>query len=417
MDTEIKRRYPRLRKYAIPAFILIALVIAIIWALAASKTTSYNTDKENLMVREVTEGEFNDYIHLSGKVETGIIVQVSALETGIVDHKLVEEGAMVSEGDVILTLRNPLLRQQILDSESQLAEKQNMLRDTELAMEKDRLQVKRDILSARTELNRKRRIADQQRSLLKEDLTSREEYLIAQEDYELAKENLRLLEDRLRQDSAYRSVQVAMMRESLHNMQENFLLVRQRADNLNIRATHSGQLGSLTAEIGQNISAGQQVGQINILDNYKLTVLIDEHYIDRVEPGLKGKAGRPGKEFDVTVAKVYPEVVDGMFKADLAISGVTPEKPRVGQSYPVDILLGSPSRALMIEKGTFFQSSGGKYVYVMDSDGKSAHKRAVTLGRRNPRHYEVLEGLSPGEKVIISSYTDFGEADVIKIKD
>ncbi|MDE6749101.1 MAG: HlyD family efflux transporter periplasmic adaptor subunit, partial [Lachnospiraceae bacterium] len=387
------------------------------WAVTASKTTSFKTDKENLMVREVTEGEFNDYIHLAGKVETGLIVQVSALETGIVDQKLVEEGAMVSEGDIILTLRNPLLRQQILDSESQLAEKQNMLRDTELAMENDRLQVKRDILSARTELNRKRRIAEQQRSLLNEDLTSREEYLTAQEDYDLAKENLKLLEDRLRQDSAYRSVQVAMMRESLHNMQENFMLVRQRAENLNVRATYSGQLGSLTAEIGQNISAGQQVGQINILDNYKLTVQIDEHYIDRVEPGLAGKASRQGKEFDVTVAKVYPEVVNGTFKADLAIIGTTPEKPRVGQTYPVDILLGSPSKAIMIDKGTFFQSSGGKYVYVMDSDGKTARKREVSLGRRNPRYYEVLEGLSPGEKVIISSYSDFGEADEIKIKD
>ncbi len=417
MDTEIRRKYPWLRKYGILAALIIILVIAIVWAVMATKTTSYKTDKENLMIREVTEGEFNDYIHLNGKVETGVIVQVSALETGIVEQKLVEEGAMVNEGDIILTLRNPLLRQQILDSESQLAEKQNMLRDTELAMENNRLQVKRDILSARTELNRKRRLADQQNALLKEDLTSREEALTAQEDYELAKQNLRLLEDRLRQDSAYRTVQLAMMRESLHNMQENFMLVRQRADNLNVRATHSGQLGSLTAEIGQNISAGQQVGQINILDNYKLTVQIDEHYIDRIEPGLHGKASRQGKEFDVEVAKVYPEVVNGTFKADLAITGSSPEKPRVGQTYPVDILLGGPSKAIMIDKGTFFQSSGGKYVYVMDTDGKTARRREVSLGRRNPRYYEVLEGLAPGEKVIVSSYSDFGEADVIKIKD
>ncbi len=415
MDTEIKRKYPRLRKYAVIAGTSIILLGAIVWAVLATRTTSYKTDSDNIVVREVTEGEFDDYIHLSGKVETGVIVQVSAMETGIVDQKLVEEGAMVNEGDIILTLRNPLLRQQILDSESQLAEKQNMLRDTELAMEKDRLQVKRDILSAKTELNRKRRVAEQQSALLKEDLTSREESLIAQEDYELAKENLKLLEDRLRQDSVYRSVQLAMMRESLHNMQENFKLVRQRADNLNVRATYSGQLGSLTAEIGQNISAGQQVGQINILDNYKLSVKIDEHYIDRIGPGLKGKASRQGKEFEVAVAKVYPEVTEGTFKVDLAIAGNTPEKPRVGQTYPVDIILGNPSKAIIIEKGTFFQNTGGKYVYVMDPDGKNARKREVKLGRRNPRYYEVLEGLSPGEKVIVSSYTDFGEADQIKI--
>lgn len=417
MDTEIKRRNPRLRKYALPVIFAIAVITAIGWAIIASQTTSYRADYRNLMVREVKEGEFNDYVHLSGKVETGVIVQVSALETGIVEQKLVEEGAMVNEGDIILTLRNPLLRQQILDSESQLAERQNMLRDTELAMEKERLQVKRDILAARTELNRKRRVAEQQKSLFDENLTSREEYLTAREDCELAKENLKLLEDRLRQDSLYRSVQVSMMRESLNNMQENFMLVRQRADNLNVRATHSGQLGSLTAELGQNISSGQQVGQINILDNYKLTVQIDEHYIDRVEPGLSGKASRQGKEFGIEVAKVYPEVVNGQFKADLAITGSLPEKPRVGQSYPVDIQLGSPVRAVMIDKGSFFQSSGGKYVYVMSADGKSAERRDIKLGRRNPQYYEVLEGLVPGEKVIVSSYNDYGEADRLKIKD
>lgn len=417
MDTEIKQRFPKLRKYGLPVLLCIVIVLAIIWAVIASQKTSYNTDYRNLMVREVTEGEFDDYIHLTGKVETGVIVQVSALETGVVEKKLVEEGAMVNEGDIILTLHNPLLRQQILDSESQLAEKQNMLRDTELAMEKDRLQVRRDILSAKTELNRKQRAAEQQKSLMQENLTSREEYLNANEDYELAKENLKLLEDRLRQDSTYRSIQVAMMQESLHNMQENFMLVRQRADNLNIRASHSGQLGSLTAEIGQNISAGQQVGQINILDDYKLTVSIDEHYIDRIESGLQGKASRQGKEFDVTVSKVYPEVVNGQFKADLAITAATPVNMRVGQTYPVDILMGSPEKAVMIDKGSFFQSSGGKYVYVMSPDGKSAEKREVKLGRRNPKYYEVIEGLSPGEKVIVSSYSDFGEADRIKIND
>lgn len=415
MDIEIKPRFPLLRKYGWITAIAILLIVAVAWAVKTSGTTSYKADYRSLTTDEVIEGEFNDYIRLSGKVETGIIVQVSALETGVVESKLVEEGAMVKEGDIILTLRNPLLRQQILDSESQLAEKQNMLRDTELALETQRLQVRRDILTARTEVNRKRRAADQQKTLLDERLTSREEYTKAQEDYQLAVENLKLLEDRLRQDSLYRSVQVGMMRESLHNMQENFRLVRQRADNLNVRATHNGQLGSLNAEIGQNITSGQQIGQINILDNYKLTVNIDEHYIDRVTPGLQGKASRQGKEFDVSVRKVYPEVVDGKFRADLDIEGRMPENLRVGQTYPIDLLLGQPERTLMIAKGTFFQSSGGKYVYVMDPDGKSATKREITIGRRNPQFYEILEGLSPGETVITSSYSNFGNVDRIDI--
>lgn len=379
--------------------------------------TVSHADRDDIITGEAVSGSFNDYIRLSGSVETGVTVQVSALETGIVETIRVEEGAMVSEGDVILTLRNPLLRQQILDSESQLAEKQNMLRDTEIAMEKERLQLRRDILTARTELNRHQREASRQQVLFDENLTSREEYLRAQEDCRLARENLTLLQDRLRQDSLYRSVQVAMMQESLQNMRENFNLVRQRAGNLDVTASHSGQLGSLTAVLGQNIVAGQQVGQINILDNYKIAVRIDEHYIDRITPGLKGTIERKGTLYGVTVRKVYPEVSEGQFRADLTPDSVMPDNARVGQTYGIDLLLGEPSQAVMVPKGAFFHTTGGKWVYVLSPDGKSASRREISIGRQNPRYYEVLSGLSPGERIIISSYKSFGDADRLEISD
>lgn len=417
MDIEIKQKHPVLKKYGWAAAITVAITAASVWAWKASSSSSYSADSAGITIGEATLGSFNDYIRINGKVETGVIVQVSALETGIVETKWVEEGAMVNAGDIILTLRNPNLQQQILDSESQLAERQNMLRDTEIAMEKDRLQIKQDLLAARTDLNRKRRVAQQQSTLYKENLTSREEYLKAQEDCQLAQENLNLLQSRQRQDSLYRSVQVSMMRESLHNMQENFSLVRQRADNLNIRASHSGQLGSLNAELGQNIASGQQIGQINILDNYKLSVNIDEHYIDRVSPGLKGKAKRQGQEFALTIRKVYPEVTDGHFRADLVIDGALPDKMRVGQTYPIDLLLGEPSEAVMVPKGSFFQDTGGRWAYVLDSDGKTATRREIKIGRQNPQYYEVLEGLEPGERIITSSYSAFGDADRVIIKD
>ena len=413
MDTEIKQKYPLLRKYGWMAAGGLILAGAIAWAIASSGKSSYHADASGILTGEVEKATFDDFVRLTGKVETGTIVQVSALESGIVEKKWVEEGAFVNEGDLILTLNNPNLRQQILDSESQLAEKQNMLRDTELAMEKERLQIRQDILSAKTALNQKRRLNEQQSELYKEKLTSREEYLKAKEEYELAKENLKLLENRQRQDSVYREVQIAMMRESLHNMQENFMLVRQRADNLNIRASHSGQLGSLNAELGQNIPAGQQVGQINILDNYKLAVSIDEHYIDRVSPGLTATASKNGNNFDLTLKKVYPEVTNGQFKADLVIDGDMPEKIRVGQSFPIDLKLGESTESIIVPRGSFFQNTGGKWVYVLDNDGKTAHKREIKIGRQNPKYYEVLEGLTPGEKIIISSYSGYGDADKI----
>lgn len=410
MDKEIKPKYGRIKKYGIIGAVVVLIVAAAIFAAGRVGESTYKVAADSITTAEVTQGMFNDFIRVNGHVETGVIVQVSALESGIVEHKWVEEGADVQPGDIIVTLQNPNLRQQILDSESQLAEKQNMLRDTEIAMEKERTQVKQDLLSARTDYVRKQRVMKQKETLYKEKLISREEYLQAREDCELARQNLVLLQERQRQDSLYRQVQVSMMRESLHNMQENFNLVRQRADNLNIRASHSGQLGTLSVELGQNVGAGQQIGQINILDNYKITVQIDEHYIDRVETGLRGKVERQGKQYDVTLFKVYPEVANGMFRADLRIEGALPENIRVGQTYYINLQLGEPTEAVLVPRGAFFQSTGGHQAYVLSEDGKSATLRDIRIGRQNTQYYEVLEGLHPGERIITSSYKNFGNA-------
>lgn len=410
MDKEIKPKYGRIKKYGIIGAVVVLIVAAAIFAAGRVGESTYKVEADSITTAEVTQGMFNDFIRVNGHVETGVIVQVSALESGIVEHKWVEEGADVQPGDIIVTLQNPNLRQQILDSESQLAEKQNMLRDTEIAMEKERTQVKQDLLSARTDYVRKQRVMKQKDTLYKEKLISREEYLQAREDCELARQNLVLLQERQRQDSLYRQVQVSMMRESLHNMQENFNLVRQRADNLNIRASHSGQLGTLSVELGQNVGAGQQIGQINILDNYKITVQIDEHYIDRVETGLRGKVERQGKQYDVTLFKVYPEVANGMFRADLRIEGALPENIRVGQTYYINLQLGEPAEAVLVPRGAFFQSTGGHQAYVLSEDGKSATLRDIRIGRQNTQYYEVLEGLHPGERIITSSYKNFGNA-------
>ena len=410
MDKEIKPKYGRIKKYGIIGAVAVLIVAAAIFAAGRVRESTYKVEADSITTAEVTQGMFNDFIRVNGHVETGVIVQVSALESGIVEHKWVEEGADVQPGDIIVTLQNPNLRQQILDSESQLAEKQNMLRDTEIAMEKERTQVKQDLLSARTDYVRKQRVMKQKETLYKEKLISREEYLQAREDCELARQNLTLLQERQRQDSLYRQVQVSMMRESLHNMQENFNLVRQRADNLNIRASHSGQLGTLSVELGQNVGAGQQIGQINILDNYKITVQIDEHYIDRVETGLRGKVERQGKQYDVTLFKVYPEVANGMFRADLRIEGALPENIRVGQTYYINLQLGEPTEAVLVPRGAFFQSTGGHQAYVLSEAGKTATLRDIRIGRQNTQYYEVLEGLHPGERIITSSYKNFGNA-------
>ncbi len=417
MDREIKKRHPRLRKILIITASSLLLTGVIIYAVSRATTSVYRADSSAMTFGEVMEGDFNDYISLTGKVETGTTVQISAIETGIVESKPVEEGAVVNEGDIIITLRNPNLQQQILDSESQLAERQNMLRDTEIAMEKERLQLKQDLLATQMEANRMRRICLQQKTLYDEHLTSREDYLKAQEDSELADEKMKLLKERIHQDSLYRSVQIGMMKESLDNMRRNFELVRQRANNLNIRASHSGQLGALNAELGQNIPAGQQVGQINILGNFKIAANIDEHYIDRVAKGLSGTMERNNRNYKLIISKIYPEVTSGQFRADLTFDSSMPENIRVGQTYHINLQLGDPVKAIMVPRGSFFQTTGGHWAYVMEPDGRSAVKRKISIGRQNPRFYEVTGGLRPGEKIITSSYSAYGESDRIILRD
>lgn len=415
MDKEIKPKYGKIRKYGIVGAVAVLVAVAMVIAIGKVGESTYKVDADSVTTAEVKQGLFNDFIRVNGHVETGVIVQVSALESGIVEHKWVEEGAMVQAGDIIVTLQNPNLRQQILDSESQLAEKQNMLRDTEIAMEKERVQVKHDLLNTRMDHVRKQRVMKQKETLYKEKFVPREEYLQAKEDCELARQSLALLKERQHQDSLYRQVQVAMMRESLHNMQENFNLVRQRADNLNIRASHSGQLGTLDVELGQNVGGGQQIGQLNILDDYKIVVKIDEHYIDRVETGLQGKVERQGKKYDVTLCKVYPEVTEGSFKADLKLEGEMPENIRVGQTYYINLQLGEPTESVLVPRGAFFQSTGGHKAYVLSQDGKSATLRDIRIGRQNPQYYEVLEGLEPGERIITSSCKNFGNATNLRL--
>lgn len=416
MDRPTSQRIsPRTRRIALWTAAALALAAFAIFAALRLSSPSYTARRDNLTFGAVSQGPFREYLRINGQIETGTSVRISALESGIVETKWVEEGAEVSPGDIILTLRNPLLRQQILDSESQLAEKQNMLRDTELAMEQERLDLRRQLLEATTNLRRMARARDQQRALYDEDLTSREEYLRACEDYDLALESHKLLADRLSRDSAYRAIQIGMMRESLDNMRENFALVRSRAENLDIRASHAGQLGSLAAEIGQNIPAGTEIGQINILDRYKVVAKIDEHYIDRVSTGLHAAVERGGRRFDLSVAKVYPEVEGGKFRADLTFDGPLPENIRVGQTYYLTIETGEGSEdAILIPRGAFAQISGGKYVYVVNPDGHSASRREIEIGRQNPDFYEVISGLAPGEEIITGSYREFGDAKEIR---
>ena len=400
-------------KKALPYWFGGFMAIFILWLIFRDDSSTLRVNAETLTINEVRAGEFNDYIRISGQVHPMTTIQLSPRESGIVEEIVIEEGTQVKAGDVIIRLSNDDLDMEILNSEANLAEKENALRNTMIQMEQEKMQLSLNILELETEVKRKGRTLESQKRLFEDGLIGKEEYLRSEEDYTLYCKKLEVTRARAEQDSMYRSVQIQQMEESLKNMKINMQRIRNRKENLAVKAPIDGELGLLEVVLGQSIGSGAKIGQINALGSYKIEALIDEHYIDRVSAGLTATFERQSETFDAVIRKVYPEVRSGKFQADFRFSGEQPLNIRTGQTYYLNLQLGQPERAILIPRGTFYQKTGGKWIYVVSPEGDKAVKREIRIGRQNPQFYEVLEGLEPGEKVITSGYDNFGDNEVL----
>ena len=409
------------------------LLVILCWLIFGNHASTLKVNKDELTVSDVSRTEFKDYVRTNGQAMPIQVVQGSPEEGGIVIEKVVEEGSMVHKGDVIVRLSNSNLDLQILNAEAELAEKQNLLRNTQVAMQQDRLNNQTAQAQLEMDTHRKQRTYEQNKRLYQEKLISKEDYMQSQEDYQLSAKKRSLVSKRLKQDSLYRSVQMDQMEDNLQNMRRNVVLVRQRKDKLEVRSAIDGELGLLDVELGQSIQPGQKIGQLNDLSDYKVQAQIDEHYIDRVRQGLtatftRGERQRVGttsgkdggtsgiKQYRLQVRKVYPEVRDGKFRCDFIFKGERPENIRTGQTYYIDLELGQPEQAVLIPRGTFFQTTGGQWIFVLDKSGSKAYRRKIRIGRQNPQYYEVLEGLEPGERVVTSGYEAFKDNEVLVLK-
>ena len=415
MDRQIEKK-SFLRRYAWYIAAAAALAALLVWIVLGTTANTTTVDASDITISDVTRGKFDDYVRLNGQVLPIQVVQISPEEGGIVREKVVEEGTRVRKGDVILRLSNSNLDLQILNAEAELAEKQNLLRNTQVAMQQDRLNNRTEQATLDTDCDRKRRAYEQNARLYKERLISKEVYLQSREDYNLALRKQSLISQRLKQDSIYRHVQMAQMEDNLDNMRKNVLLVRDRKNKLEVRSAIDGELGLLDVELGQNIAAGQNIGQINDLSDFKVQAQIDEHYIDRVRPGLSASFSRDGKTYLLRVRKVYPEVRNGTFRTDFVFVGERPAQMRSGQTYYVELALGKSQQATLIPRGTFFQTTGGNWIFVLDKSGRKAYRRNINIARQNPQYYEVTDGLEPGERVITSGYEAFKDNEVLVIK-
>ena len=400
-------------KKALPWWLGALLLVFVIYLIARPNNKTLRVDKDTVTISNAVKGEFNDYIRISGRVQPMTTIQLSPQEGGIVEKILIEEGSPVKAGDAILVLTNDNLDMQILNAEADLAEKENIQRNTQISMEQQKLDVRQNVLEYGIQVERLRRAYEQQKALYEDKLIAREEYLKAEEDYRLAKQKYDLVRERAVQDSLYRSAQINRMEESLESMLLNMRMIRKRKSNLIVKAPIDGELGLLDVVLGQSIAAGTKIGQINSVGTYKVEAQIDEHYIDRVIAGLEATFERQGETYSTVIRKVYPEVRDGKFKADFKFDGEQPDNIRSGQTYYLNLQLGQPEEAVIIPRGTFYQKTGGKWIYVVNKDGNKAVKREIRIGRQNPQYYEVLEGLEPGERVITSGYDTYGDSDVL----
>ncbi|MEA1898799.1 MAG: HlyD family efflux transporter periplasmic adaptor subunit [Bacteroidota bacterium] len=416
MDRPIENKN-KIQKKHIWIFIAVLLVLLTVWQLIfGDKSSKLNVDLDKIAIDEVSEGFFKNYISVTGTVEPITTVYLDAMEGGRVDEIVAEEGTRVERNEILVKLSNTSLILEISNYEALVSRTSNELRQSRLLMDQQTLNSKSQILEVEFNILQRKRNYDNNKILFEGNHISKEEFDISKEQLELSIKRLDLLEKNLKQDSIFRSVQISSLELSVKRMQDNLTLVNSRLESLHFKAPVSGELASLNLEIGQVLVRGQRIGQINILDSYKLRVEIDEYFISKVSKGLTGECDFSGALYKGIISKIYPEVTAGKFYGDMVFTDSIPPTIRIGQTSRIKLELGAPKTALLIPRGGFYQSTGGRWVYVVDPSGEFAEKRNITLGSQNPRFYEVLSGLKPGEQVVVSSYDNFGDVDKLILK-
>ncbi len=416
MDRPIQKKkwtVKRLMLMGIPTALILFFLFT---ALFGDRSTKLNVQSERLTITTVTRAPFQEFIPVTGAVIPIKTVYLDAMEGGQVAAVYLEAGTLVNQGDKILKLENSDMILNILYREADLAAQNNALRSTRLQMEQNRLSLKSQIMELNYDIKKQKRVYERSKVLFDKGMISKEDFDEAKDQYDYLMQKQDLTFENFKKDSLFRTNQIENLEVALERMQENLKLVKLNMENLEVKAPIKGQLTSLIPEAGQSISRGQRIGQIDVLDGFKVRAEIDEHYIARIQLERKGEFDLTGKTYHLVVRKIFPEVKDGRFEVDMEFEGEVPEAIRRGQTLHIRLELGDLAEAVLLARGGFYQSTGGQWVYVVDKSGSYAVKRPVKLGRQNPQVFEILEGLEPGEQVITSSYENYGDMDKLILK-
>jgi len=416
MDKKIKKNRFNIKKIGLYTVAIAALGVLISAILRDAGTSRLNVQGERLLTDTINEGVFKEYITLFGTVEPIKTVYIDAVESGRIEEIFVEDGSMVEEGQQIMRLSNPDLQLQVLNQEAQIIQQINAIRSNEVLREQQSLNLRELALNIDFQIDLFDDRTRRNKELFSEKVISQVDYEETKAEYEHLLRRRDLLIATIKKDSLANALQENQMKTTLDLMERNLKVAKQSLDHLTVRAPISGQLSSMDSEVGELITEGARIAQMDVLDDYKLRARVDEFYISRVFPQQEGSFTMDGQTYNLRIKKIYPTVTNGAFEVDLVFTGERPENIKRGQTISLKLSLSDETQATLLAKGGFYQSTGGNWVYIVEKGTDVAHKRDIRIGRQNPNYYEVIDGLQPGDVVIVSSYENFGDKDELVLK-
>ncbi len=414
MDRALPKRFWTQQRIVLAAGGTLIIGLLAYTFLLGDTRSKLNVEKEKITISTVSTGPFDDFIAVTGVVQPLKTIRLDAIAGGYVTEKLVEGGTMVKQGDVLLRLENQNLRLNFLQSETEANRLVNDLQNTRQRLRVERYSLRKALSDLDFQISQTKDVFDRQAKLYKDKVISEQDYMKAKLDYERLVEQRKIEAESQKYQEENSRTQIQMLEGTLARTQKNVSLWQQTLNNLVVKAPVSGQLSSIDVEVGSNINQGQNIGQIDDMNGFKMRVGVDEHYNNRIFAGLKGTFEYNGAKHELEITRVYPESRNGRIDVDMKFTKAAPKDLKRGQSSPIQLELGKAAKAMLLPVGGFFSDTGGNWVYVVDNSGKRATKRNITLGRKNPEFYEVLEGLQPGEQIITSSYENFGDNEVLE---
>ncbi|MEO9966426.1 MAG: efflux RND transporter periplasmic adaptor subunit [Reichenbachiella sp.] len=416
MDKKIKKKKWTVGRISSISFGALFVSFVLYNFIFADKGSKLNVSSEKINVSDVVKGQFREFIPVDGNVMPIKTIRLDAIEGGNVERKYLDGGEMVTKGDTILKLANNNLVQSFIREETQAFILVNNLESTKLSLERNKFELKRRLTALDYDIDAARDAYERGAKLKEENVISEQEFLNLKRAYDRLVTNRQIEVESQAFDTKSTEAQIRQTYETLERTRNNLVMIKGNLDNLYIKAPISGSLSSVNVEIGESIMPGQNIGQIDDLDAFKVRATIDEHYIARIYEGLEGTFDFAGETHQLKIYKIYPEVINGLFSVDLKFENELPSDIRRGQTLQIKLQLSENIEAVQIPRGSFYQTTGGNWIFVVDESGSFATRRNIRLGRQNPRFYEVIEGLQPGEKVVVSSYDGYEDKDRLVFK-